>query len=75
MIEGYRTTGARIVTYARDTGLFDVPAEYKLEVTVAPPPLRSSLDGAAYYTAPVFKQGGHRTLLRVADRQRHCETS
>jgi uncharacterized protein (DUF885 family) len=58
MIEGYRTTGARIVTYARDTGLFDVPAEYKLEVTVAPPPLRSSLDGAAYYTAPVFKQGG-----------------
>lgn len=58
MIEWYRATGARIVTYARDTGLFDVPAEYKLEVTVTPPPLRASLDGAAYYTAPPFKTGG-----------------
>jgi uncharacterized protein (DUF885 family) len=58
MIEGYRATGARIVQYARDTGLFDVPQEYKLEVTVTPPPLRSSIDGAAYYSAPPFKPGG-----------------
>jgi uncharacterized protein (DUF885 family) len=58
MIEWYRATGARIVQYARDTGLFDVPADYKLEVTVTPPALRSSIDGAAYYTAPPFKPGG-----------------
>ena len=58
MIEGYRATGARIVDYARNSGLFDVPNEYKLDVTVTPPPLRSSIDGAAYYTAPPFKTGG-----------------
>jgi uncharacterized protein (DUF885 family) len=58
MIEWYRAVGARIVQYARDADLFDVPQEYKLEVTVTPPPLRSSIDGAAYYTAPPFKPGG-----------------
>ena len=58
MIEGYRRTGERLVAYARDTGLFEVPREYKLDVTVTPPPLRSSLDGAAYYPAPPFKKTG-----------------
>ena len=58
MIQWYRDTGARIVKYARDTGLFDVPADYQLEVTVTPPPLRSSIDGAAYYPAPPFKKSG-----------------
>ncbi len=58
MVEWYRATGARIVQYARDTDLFDVPKEYKLDVTVTPPALRSSIDGAAYYTAPPFKTGG-----------------
>jgi uncharacterized protein (DUF885 family) len=58
MVEWYRKTGERLVAYARDTGLFDVPPEYRLDVTVTPPPLRASLDGAAYYPAPPFKKTG-----------------
>lgn len=58
MIAGYRDVAARIVQYARDTGLFDVPADYKLDVVETPPPLRSSIDGAAYYPAPPFKSTG-----------------
>jgi uncharacterized protein (DUF885 family) len=58
MIEAYRKTGERLVAYARQTGLFDMPADYKLDVTVTPPPLRASLDGAAYYPAPAFKKTG-----------------
>jgi uncharacterized protein (DUF885 family) len=46
------------VAYARTTGLFDVPADYKLDVTITPPPLRSSIEGAAYYPAPPFKKSG-----------------
>jgi uncharacterized protein (DUF885 family) len=38
--------------------LFDVPADYKLEVTETPPPLQASIDGAAYYPAPPFKNSG-----------------
>jgi uncharacterized protein (DUF885 family) len=58
MVEGYRRTGQRLVAYARATGLFDVPADYRLEVTVTPPPLRASIEGAAYYPAPPFKKTG-----------------
>lgn len=58
MAEGYRRTGQRLVAYARTTGLFDVPADYRLDVTITPPPLRSSIEGAAYYPAPPFKQSG-----------------
>ena len=58
MVEWYRKTGERLVAYARATGLFDVPTEYKLDVTVTPPPLRSGFDGAAYYPAPPFKKTG-----------------
>jgi uncharacterized protein (DUF885 family) len=58
MAEGYRKTGQRLVAYARTTGLFDVPANYQLDVTVTPPPLRSSIEGAAYYPAPPFKKSG-----------------
>ena len=58
MVEGYRKTGERLVAYARTTGLFDVPSEYKLDVTVTPPPLRMGFDGAAYYPAPPFKKTG-----------------
>lgn len=58
MVEGYRRTGQRLVEYARATGLFDVPADYRLEVTETPPPLRASIEGAAYYAAPPFKKGG-----------------
>ena len=58
MVEGYRKTGERIIAYARATGLFVVPADYRLEVTVTPPPLRASIEGAAYYPAPPFKNSG-----------------
>jgi uncharacterized protein (DUF885 family) len=58
MIDWYRETSFRLVDYGRKTGIFDVPADYKLEVTETPPPLRASIDGAAYYPAPPFKNSG-----------------
>lgn len=58
MVDLYRKTGERLVDYARRTHLFNVPADYKLDVTLTPPPLRASIDGAAYYPAPVFKPDG-----------------
>ncbi|MBS0420455.1 MAG: DUF885 domain-containing protein [Proteobacteria bacterium] len=58
MLADYRKTGERLVAYARATGIFDVPSEYQLDVTVTPPPLRAGLDGAAYYPAPPFKKTG-----------------
>ncbi|MGH9763645.1 MAG: DUF885 domain-containing protein [Blastocatellia bacterium] len=58
MIDWYSQTAFRLVDYARKTGIFDVPADYKLEVTETPPPLRASIDGAAYYPAPPFKTTG-----------------
>jgi uncharacterized protein (DUF885 family) len=58
MIEAYRVTGQRLVDYARRTRLFDVPADYALDVVITPPPLRSSIEGAAYYPAPPFKTSG-----------------
>ena len=58
MIAWYRDAAFRVVEYARKTGLFDVPADYKLEVVETPPPLRASIDGAAYYPAPPFKNTG-----------------
>ena len=36
MISWYRDTGVRLVEYARKTGIFDVPADYKLEVVQTP---------------------------------------
>ncbi len=58
MIDNYVQVGRRLVDYARRTGLFDVPDDYQLDVTVTPPPLRSGIDGAAYYPAPPFKATG-----------------
>jgi uncharacterized protein (DUF885 family) len=58
MLEAYRRTGARIIAYARVTGLFDVPADYRLEVITTPPPLRASIADGAYYPAPPFKGRG-----------------
>jgi uncharacterized protein (DUF885 family) len=58
MVSWYREAAFRLVDFARKTGLFDVPAEYKLEVVETPPPLRASIDGAAYYPAPPFKSSG-----------------
>lgn len=58
MISWYRDAAFRLVDYARKTGIFDVPADYKLDVVETPPPLRASIDGAAYYPAPPFKSTG-----------------
>jgi uncharacterized protein (DUF885 family) len=58
MISWYRDAAFRLVDYARKTGIFDVPADYKLEVVETPAPLQASIDGAAYYPAPPFKTTG-----------------
>ena len=58
LIEWYRQTAFRLVDYGRKTHLFDIPADYKLDVVETPPPLRAALDGAAYYPAPPFKSTG-----------------
>src|SRR5947209_5851326 len=57
-VSWYKDAGVRLVNYARKTGIFDVPGDYKLDVVETPPPLRASIDGAAYYPAPPFKQSG-----------------
>ena len=53
----YREAGARAVAYGREHALFDIPADYRLEVTPTPPVLRSTID-AAYYPAPPFRKSG-----------------
>lgn len=58
MIAWYREAAFRLVDYARKTHIFDVPADYKLDVVETPPPLQASIDGAAYYPAPPFKNSG-----------------
>lgn len=58
MIQWYKDASSRLVDYARRTGLFDVPADYQVEVIETPPPLRASVDGAVYYPAPPFKKSG-----------------
>jgi Uncharacterized protein conserved in bacteria len=58
MVDWYSKTAFRLVDYARKTSIFDVPANYKLEVVETPPPLQASIDGAAYYPAPPFKNSG-----------------
>ena len=57
LLRWYRETGARAVAYGRDRQLFDVPADYRLDVVFTPPVLRSTID-AAYYPAPPFKRSG-----------------
>jgi uncharacterized protein (DUF885 family) len=57
MLASYRDACRRLVAYGRKTGLFDLPADYRLDVVFTPPPLRDSID-AAYYPAPQFRKGG-----------------
>ena len=58
MIAWYRDAAFRLVDWGRKSQLFDMPADYKLDVTVTPPPLEASIDGAAYYPAPPFRNSG-----------------
>ena len=57
LFQWYREAGDRAVAYGRERQLFDIPTEYRLEVTPTPPVLRSTID-AAYYPAPPFKKSG-----------------
>ncbi len=57
LLEWYRSAGARAVAYGRERRLFEVPADYRLDVVFTPPVLRSTID-AAYYPAPPFKRTG-----------------
>lgn len=58
MVSWYRDAAFRLVDFSRRTGLFDVPADYRLDVVETPPPLQASVDGASYYPAPPFKSTG-----------------
>jgi len=58
MLAWYRRAAVRLVDYGRRTGLFDIPADYQLDIAVTPAPLRASISGAAYYPAPPFKGTG-----------------
>jgi uncharacterized protein (DUF885 family) len=58
MVRWYHDTALRLVRFARDNRMFDIPENYRLEVVVTPPVLWSSIDGAAYYPAPPFRTTG-----------------
>jgi uncharacterized protein (DUF885 family) len=58
MVRLYHDVSLRLVEFARRNDMFDIPPEYALEVTVTPPVLEASIDGAAYYPAPPFKARG-----------------
>lgn len=53
----YREVADRAVAYGREQAMFDIPADYRLEIVPTPPVLRSTID-AAYYPAPPFKHAG-----------------
>ncbi len=57
VLASYRAACERLVAYGRKAGLFDLPADYRLDVVFTPPPLRDTVD-AAYYPAPAFKPFG-----------------
>ncbi len=57
MFRIYRARAMDLVAYARQHGMFDLPAEYRLEIVETPPMLESTLE-AAYYPAPAFKPCG-----------------
>ena len=57
MLSWYQLACRRLVEYGRKTGMFDLPADYRLDVVFTPPPLQGTID-AAYYPAPQFRKGG-----------------
>jgi uncharacterized protein (DUF885 family) len=64
MLESYDRTSQRLVEYARSTHLFEVPAQYRLDVTLAPPPpvrIFSAKGPRRFYVAPT---GDDPALLR-----------
>lgn len=64
LAEAYERTSQRLVEYARRTHLFEVPAQYRLAVTLTPPPpvqIFSAAGPDQFYLAPV---GDDPALLR-----------
>jgi len=57
LFQWYREAGDRAVAWGREQQLFDIPADYRLEIAATPPVLRSTID-AVYYPAPPFKKTG-----------------
>lgn len=49
--------GRRAIDYGREQDLFDIPADYRLEVVPTPPLLRGTME-AAYYPSAPLKPGG-----------------
>ena len=57
LMRWYRETAARAVAYGRERNMFDIPADYQLDIVPTPPVLRSTID-ATYFPAPPFKTSG-----------------
>ena len=57
MYSWYRDVATRAVAYGRERGLFDVPADYKLDIVPTPQILVGTIE-ASYYPAPPFKKSG-----------------
>jgi uncharacterized protein (DUF885 family) len=64
MVESYGKTSERLVAYARSTHLFDVPAQYRLDVTLLPPPPMRIFTAAGVGRFHVTPTGDDPTLLR-----------
>jgi uncharacterized protein (DUF885 family) len=58
MIAHFQQVAFKMVEYARKHQLFDVPADYKLDVQLTPPALDAVSDTFAYYPAPPFRGNG-----------------
>jgi uncharacterized protein (DUF885 family) len=57
MFRLFRARAQDLVEYARRHKMFDLPADYRLEIVPTPPILESTVD-ASYYPAPPFKTTG-----------------
>ncbi|HEX7938535.1 MAG TPA: DUF885 domain-containing protein, partial [Gemmatimonadaceae bacterium] len=57
LMQWYKETAARAVAYGREQSMFDIPADYQLDIVPTPPVLRSTVD-ATYFPAPPFKKSG-----------------
>jgi uncharacterized protein (DUF885 family) len=57
LMRWYSETAQRAVAYGREHNMFDIPADYQLEIVPTPPVLRSTVD-ATYFPAPPFKKTG-----------------
>jgi uncharacterized protein (DUF885 family) len=57
MFRAYREKAMALVAYAREKGMFELPAEYRLDILETPAVLRESVE-ASYYPAPPFKRSG-----------------